>query len=329
MNRLPYSHVPGATRKTSGFTLIELLVVIAIIGVLVGLLLPAVQTAREAARRSSCQSNFKQIGLAILNFENARGALPAGYSYFNSGGERCWGWASFILPFNENNSLYDQLQPESRKLHDVCVSGAAQADKDALQTSIAGYRCPSDITAALNNRQSFGPSAPFQLATSNYVGSAGSQQLSGSYPAPQYDYDCGGIFFGVQDRRSPSPGTGPLGVKLSAVLDGTSQTLLTGERCGRQSTNDKAAVWAGVGIASDFGPNGTCRTLGRPTFIQNGDYPNRPDPENASKGFSSMHPQGALYGYVDGSVRFLSDNISGTNRAKIANRQDGQNYSVN
>lgn len=323
------------TARCRAFTLVELLVVIAIIAVLIGLLLPAVQTAREAARRSSCQNNFKQIGIGILTFENSRKAFPAGYSYFNNGGERCWGWATFILPYLEQNAVYDQLTPDTRKLHDVCIAAASQADKDALQTRISGYRCPSDTTPALNTLQSFGPSAPFAIATANYIGSAGSQVLSGtdsSYPngyaAPYKDFDCGGIFFGVMDRQASPPGRGPLGIKVNDILDGTSKTLLTGERCGRTSTNDKAAVWAGVGRADDYGPNGTVRTLGRPGFRQNGDYVNAPDPQNASKGFSSMHPGGCLYGYADGSVRWLSDAISTTNRTSIANRRDGKTYEV-
>ena len=318
------------------FTLIELLVVIAIIGVLVGLLLPAVQTAREAARRSSCQNNLKQIGLAILNFESAKQAFPAGFSYHNNGGERCWGWATFIMPFTEQAALYDQLDPENRKLHDVCVSGASAADQAALQTPISGYRCPSDITAALNNLQSFGPSAPFQIATANYIGSSGDQWKSGTdtaypngYGAPYKDFDVGGLMFGVVDSKATPSGRGPLGVKVKDITDGLSKTLLTGERCGRTTTGDRAAVWAGVGRAADYGPNGTTRTLGRPQFVQNGDYVNRPDTENASKGFSSMHPGGAQYGYTDGSVQFLSDNISTTNRKAIANRSDGRTYEVN
>jgi prepilin-type N-terminal cleavage/methylation domain-containing protein len=325
----------SALKRNRAFTLVELLVVIAIIGVLIGLLLPAVQAAREAARRSSCQNNFKQIGIGLLTFENSKKAFPAGYSYFNIGDERCWGWGTLILPFLEQTSLYDQLAPESRKLHDVCIAGAPQADKDALQTRISTYRCPSDATPTLNTLQSFGYSQPFEVATSNYIGSAGSQALSGSdatypsgYAAPYKDFDSGGMLFGIMDQKASVPGRGPLGIKINDVLDGTSKTLLTGERCGRASTNDKAAAWVGIGRADDYGPAGTCRALGRPIFLQNGDYLNATDPQNASKGFSSLHPGGCLYGYADGSVRWLADAISATNRSFIANRRDGKSYDI-
>ena len=330
---IPCARPSRRGRNFHGFTLVELLVVIAIIGLLVGLLLPAVQVARESARRSSCQNNFKQIGAAILNFESAKKSYPAGYSYFNVGSERCWGWGTFILPYMEQLALYDTLNPERRKLHTVCVSGASATDKAALQTRITEYRCPSDQTESLNNLQSFGSSAPFPVATSNYVGSAGGVWISGTdaanptgYAAPYKNFDCGGMLFGVDDQKSTPAGRGPLGVKISDVYDGTSKTLMLGERCGRAWTGDVAAVWVGTGRADDFGPNGNCRTLGRPGFIQNGNYPARSDPENASKGFSSAHPNGAIYALADGAVHFLSDNISTSNRSAMANRRDEKTY---
>jgi prepilin-type N-terminal cleavage/methylation domain-containing protein len=320
------------------FTLVELLVVIAIIGVLVGLLLPAVQAAREAARRSSCQNNFKQVGLAILNHENTKKAYPAGYTYYGSN-ELCWGWGTFILPFMERVEIYDQLSPDKRKLSAVFVSGAAQADIDALQTKIAQYRCPSDRSPDLRDKARFdystaavglfGNSPPFPPATSNYVGIAGTQWLSGTdatYPGPPgvtfggpyKNFDCGGMLFGVNDQTASPPGRGPLGVKMSDIIDGTSKTILVGER----AEKGLAATWVGVGPPSDFGPAGTCATLTRTNFNQNWDQYDLYAADNRGKGSSSQHDNGVLHLFADGSVAFISDGMSATLVQQLANRAD-------
>jgi len=304
-----------------GFTLVELLVVIAIIGVLIGLLLPAVQTAREAARRSSCQNNLKQIGLAILNHENVKKAYPAGYTYFGSS-ERCWGWATFILPYMERMDLYQALQPDKRKLSAICVAGAAQTDIDALQTKIAQYRCPSDKSPDLRDPKLFEPtpgtssatslfgnSPPFQVATANYVGAAGSMIITGTYGAPQYDFDCGGVFFGVTDAKATPPGRGPLGVKASDITDGTSKVIMVGER----EYNGLAATWVGTGNAGGFDPKDNGAIFIRAGFEQNWDIyglmVSTGQPQNRGKGPSSAHPSGVQYLFADGAVVFLRDEL--------------------
>ncbi|MBQ7815363.1 MAG: DUF1559 domain-containing protein, partial [Thermoguttaceae bacterium] len=112
--------------RRNGFTLVELLVVIAIIGILIGLLLPAVQAAREAARRMQCTNNMKQIGLAMHNYHDTHNCFPPGNTFFNGAngtdlrgsGMGCeaggvyhgmMGWAAFVLPFMEQNALYEQI----------------------------------------------------------------------------------------------------------------------------------------------------------------------------------------------------------------------------
>jgi prepilin-type N-terminal cleavage/methylation domain-containing protein/prepilin-type processing-associated H-X9-DG protein len=317
-----------------GFTLVELLVVIAIIGVLIGLLLPAVQAARESARRSSCQNNLKQIGLAILSHESAKKAYPAGYTYFGSA-ERCWGWATFILPYMERMDLYQTLQPDKRKLSAVCVSGAPQSDIDALQTKIPQYRCPSDRSPDLRDlslfdsptvaTSLFGPSPPFPVAISNYPGAAGSMTLSGtdsSYPtgygAPYKDFDSGGVFFGKRDRTASPAGTGPLGVSVSDISDGTSKVIMVGER----EYKGFAAAWAGTGNPHDFGPSGNCANLVR-FFYQNWDVYDLYGTDNRGKPAGSRHPNGVQYLFADGAVAFIGDATGSTSvLSQLANRCD-------
>src|SRR4051812_40352926 len=93
------------------FTLVELLVVIAIIGILVALLLPAVQAAREAARRAKCQSNMHNLALASLNYESAKKRLPVGFLATGPTTIESWGWGVYLLPYLEEQSVYDQLRP--------------------------------------------------------------------------------------------------------------------------------------------------------------------------------------------------------------------------
>jgi prepilin-type N-terminal cleavage/methylation domain-containing protein/prepilin-type processing-associated H-X9-DG protein len=307
-----------ALRRPLGFTLVELLVVIAIIGTLVGLLLPAVQVAREAARRSSCGNNLKQIGLALSNFESAKGALPAGYSFYASNIGNSWGWAVFIMPYLEQQALYDQLKPTSRPITDLYNNGSyTTADKALLQTPIPGYRCPSDTTPALNNLVVF-DSGRYDVATSNYVGCVG------DILSTTYDNDSGGAFIGRYDRlSSTTPGTGPLGITLRKVTDGLSKTLAVGER----SALNYAAVWAGAGSACCFNSSSTARSLGRAFYLINFDWINSGgSASDQGKGFSSAHGGGAQFLYLDNSVQFISENIDKNRLADICNRADGKNY---
>jgi len=303
--------------------------VIAIIGVLIGLLLPAVQSARESARRSSCQNNLKQIGLGIVNFEAAKKSFPAGFSFFSRTGEPSWGWAVFIMPHLEQGGMYDRLQPDTRRLTALYKAGAAPADVALLQTSIPAYRCASDPSPTLNDLVSFGPTSHFNIATTNYVGNAGSHcngnqcvlnnPNNDKYCAPQYDHDPGGVFFGFYDRDGSPAGRGPLGLRRQECTDGMSKTIAAGER---QQVN-YAANWAGTGSSSSYGSEAAGRTLARPGFPMNFDYVLAGvTPENQGKGFSSKHPGGVQYVFLDGSVIFMSENVTPAELGYMSNRAD-------
>jgi prepilin-type processing-associated H-X9-DG protein len=282
-----------------------------------------VQQAREAARRSSCGNNLKQIGTGLLNFESAKKAFPAGYSLFlPSNGGPCWGWATFILPYMEQADIYNGLAPTTRKLSDLYVASPAAADQALLQSPIQTYRCPSDKTPALNELKSatgasFGSNDRFSLSTSNYVGSAG------AIAGPMTVVDSGGLFYGFYDAKAATPGTGPLGVMAKGVSDGLSKTLAVGER----GDFNLSAVWAGVGD-SNGDNNNVARTLGRAGFVFNYNSAVVGGPENQGKGYGSSHSGGVQFVFCDGAVKFISDLVASANVEKMGNRADNNTFDL-
>lgn len=267
-----------------GFTLVELLVVIAIIGVMVSLLLPAVQSAREAARRMTCQNNFKQIGIAIHNYHSAHGVFPPGWlGETHSGspyvdGTSGWGWASMILPQLEQAALYETLDFDRSVL---------SATNDVQRTEpLAIYRCPSDTGPSvweINDRDSDTPLTT--LATANYVGCFGTLEIDECESTPVGQRcESDGIFF--HNSR----------LRFRDIQDGTSTTFMVGERTSRLSMS----TWVG-NIAN--GEDSYARILGV------GDHP--PNyPGAHGEDFSSLHPGGAQFLYADGRVQFVAENIN-------------------
>jgi prepilin-type N-terminal cleavage/methylation domain-containing protein/prepilin-type processing-associated H-X9-DG protein len=276
------------THIRRGFSLIELLVVIAIIAILVALLLPAVQQAREASRRTHCQNNLKQIGLALHNYHETHSSFPYGQNPDEPGFDVArtgWAWGAMLLPFVGQQNLYNALRPGEEPFFRTFLD---QDQYALLQTPVSVFLCPSDPEGDLNRHRPFQRAVPGEerfIAKNNYPGCNG-------------DDDNTGVFGSVNP--------GPV-VSMEHITDGTSNTFLCGERRSPQGNN--AAIWAGsepwdrTATTSIWGLTGSTRYRmfdGLAGGAEN-DLPR--------SAFGSPHPGGSHFLFCDGSVRFISENI--------------------
>lgn len=274
------------SRLRRGFTLIELLVVIAIISTLMALLLPAVQQAREAARRTQCTNNLKQIGLALQNYHDTHGIFPPQViapdwdqlhpvTGFPSG---WWSWRARILPFIDQMSIYAAL--DSIKDDGLLPMGNHKAIHDRV---LPFYACPSDPTVprARYLFEADWTNGPVSCAVSSYFGCRGSTEVvpgNGVFPARN------------------------LGVRIKDITDGTSQTLMVGERGA-----DKEAYWGWTWVGTGQDSEGFA------DFVLHCGEPFRRGVEGSEDDlthFWSMHTGGAFFLMGDGSVKFLSHAMS-------------------
>lgn len=272
------------------FTLIELLVVIAIIGMIVALLLPAVQQAREAARRTTCRNNLKQIGLAIANYEGTHQMLPpSSTSQIDFG---VWSpnptdfplhsWASGILPYLDQGPLYNQINFQVSALH--------AANYPAASHLIPVYRCPSFASTGFT-RDPLYINLSAQFATRNYV-AMGATNVGKLWQEPN-----GSIFPKAR-------------IKLSDIKDGLTNTVLIAE-----TREPNASVWIDGGTAAmasrRYDESNAPSYAGyenalnyRPYYVANGSG------IDAEWGPSSEHPGGVMHLFGDGSVRLLLVNLN-------------------
>jgi prepilin-type N-terminal cleavage/methylation domain-containing protein/prepilin-type processing-associated H-X9-DG protein len=289
-------------RRKSGFTLVELLVVIAIIGILVALLLPAVQAAREAARRSQCENNLKQIGLAFHNYHDTYKAMPIGCAEKQVGSVAqqaipSWAWSVRILPQMEQGPLYDALNPGIMKFEQVARTPAGF---NLLLTNLPVYRCPTDPGPPTNEDRRFAalatPQTNVAIAKCNYSANNGNDGNTGVVLTPAGCGAVGTITCNIQ------------ALNFSEITDGLSNTFCVGERASLKLRF--AALWAGRSNEStENAANTGWAAVHAHTLYKMNTGVSDTNTTVPHEVFGSLHPGGAQFVMCDGSVRFVSETI--------------------
>jgi prepilin-type processing-associated H-X9-DG protein len=314
---------PSSVSKVRGFTLIELLVVIFTIGLVVALLLPAVQSAREAARRVQCANNLKQIGLALHGYHDVWQKFSAAYLTRHVTGLELgagWAWGTLVLPYLEQMPLYDAAN-FNLGFGDVSDDLFGLRENATVRlASVSIFLCPS--AEGGEGPIDLGGGAHLATSPGQYIASAGWMDTS----------------------QTPIQGTGVLypnsRIALADVSDGTSETLMIGER----SRNLADAAWPGS-IGSRAEPVPLCTKAGWPvqscvglmfllmgrtgpaSDIISGSIPGGSTPNNQAAGadaFWSRHPGGCNFLFCDGSVRFIKGTVAAMVFTGLASRAGGE-----
>ncbi len=309
-----------ASRQRHGFTLVELLVVIAIIGILIGMLLPAVQQVREAARRTQCANNIRQLALACHNYESANMAFPPGLNVpldNGSGGtidgdrfplvqrtpkeNRFGSWMVWILPFIEQNNVFTQLDLTVREL-DFNADG-----RDAIGSEvISSYLCPSDVSDTIVN-----PFGDFWFGCNSYFGVAGQE---GWFLA---NLTNDGMLYHNSE------------VTFGMISDGSSNTFLIGERFSEDLEWPGFRTFRGWAWSSAFSARDCIIGMRAEVNYRlppgSGPNPGFDLTDLKFNSFSSGHPGGANFAASDGSVHFIGLESSGSLELleNLAIRNDG------
>lgn len=339
--------------KERGFTLIELLVVVAIIGTLIALFLPAVQGAREAARRMQCQNNLKQLGLAVLNYEQMNGRFPLSNIMDELTDASQW----FKITPNQHGSFLVHLLPyvEQQTLFDCCdfsvctsrystLAGPGSPNKEQGRIHsiwIPAYQCPS---GSERNRywggnplyhNSAASTVDLENATADYATSIGNQlfydncqpkgNMFGTGPVSHADTEDGNQISGVFGHANWS-------AKVNDITDGLSNTILIGEVRPKCSWH----LWDGWMHINGNTWTATTAPINYPTCPDEPGYrgagtcegpgweERQKEAWSSAQGFKSAHPGGAGFVFCDGSAHFLPDSIDYDTYQRMGDRRDGQ-----
>ena len=294
-----------------GFTLVELLVVIAIIGVLVALLLPAVQAAREAARRTQCSNNLKQVALAMHNYHDVHDTLPWGSMEYRRG------WQLLVLPFLEQSHLYDMWGDFNDMAHYFSPANAAVST-----TRIPTLSCPSDRPRTTDL-------AGHHITHHNYAvnyGNTGFFSQETGVTQTVGDVTFAGAPFTMKGRGHGhwgGPYIPPESFSFSDILDGLSNTLMFAEVIQGYTTGGiydlRGFTWWGpaAGFTTLRSPNSNLPDIMVQSNYCNNTPPNPPCDPNvmstpnrpANNAARSRHAGGVNVALCDGSVRFVTDTI--------------------
>jgi prepilin-type N-terminal cleavage/methylation domain-containing protein len=288
--------------RRPGFTLIELLVVIAIIAILIGLLLPAVQKVREAAARLSCQNNLKQIGLALHNYHDTKGTFPSGHEV--RGGVYFANWAILILPYIEQDNLFKQYNLNQPNIH--------SSNKAVRETYLATYTCPSDIngkkilvpeTGANGGSNNGVPYMTGSYRGMSGVSATGFHQWAGFPSEVVVNNKLGPGLRGILHTDGDG---GLTPERIANITDGTSNTLVVGERTTRTHIS-RGTFWA-----DSFNLYSLSGAFNQSATLLN-DYDRclqiASDPAQCKYGWGSFHTGVILFMFGDGSVRGIKTTI--------------------
>jgi len=330
--------------RRRGFTLIELLVVIAIIAVLVAMLLPAVQQAREAARRTQCKNNLKQMGLALQNYHDVQGVHPPALlnsgrynsaTYYSSGNmvKNTTGWA-MLLAFFDQEAAYNEYNfnvcSSMDSPYGLTVSGADTINAPVLQSRLSVLECPSDPAA--------GDTSTYAAGTTSFYSRREARRTSYLFATGAFtDYDIPWALNSGDVRRGLFGNNGA--ARMQDIVDGTSNTIAIGEsRSGdRYKTDANYGPWGLTGAHTcchGYVPTSSTSSVTTATaapyaasYRINAQYPGDAAGRSYAWTFGSGHAGGANFLLADGSTRFISDVIDYRMFALLNYINDGQEVS--